>query len=84
MTKSGYIVNYATGGAHGMTQKANSTKLFKCGCGRVTLVLLDDDDKPFSSCEYDPDQWLRVCTEIIDKNEELVINGFVPHDHLPS
>lgn len=68
-------------------EKANSTKVVQCGCGRMALTLLNDNDEVIASCEYDPEQWFRICKEIIEKNMELVDNGFEPPPedlHIPS
>lgn len=63
-------------------EKAHYTRLIQCGCGRISLVFFDDNDEMFASCEYDPGQWLGICKELIEKNRELVDNGFEPpHEH---
>jgi hypothetical protein len=66
-----------------MTQKAHSIRVVKCGCGRVTIALLDADDGIFASGELDPEQWLTVCGEIMVLSREMIENNveFDDHDH---
>lgn len=60
-----------------MIQKANEVRVVKCGCGRVALAFLNEEDRMYASCEFDPVDWLRICTKIVEVNQDILESGEV-------